>query len=728
VSHCPSCGQFVGPRGTCPHCGAHIGGRMTIRVIKIAAVVVTVVGLLFLWLLAGRATVSTVSIGQVGATTNLAYVRLEGWVPRGPSFDSDSHTLTFWLADDTGEIYVAAYRRQAEELLASGCVPTVGDRVSVVGTLRVREDFASLTINAAEQVTVTKPEPSDRSVAEIDPYSELERVRLRGQLRDVRSPYEGLTLIGLRDATGVIEVAVPEETLILTGDLPALSPGQMVAVEGTVTFYKETPQLTLTDVADVVLLTEPFAIAPLRLASEIGAALVGNWVGLQGFITDVALFSAGARLTLDDGSGEVTVLLWQDLYDELLAATTPEEGAGVTVYGQVAEYRGQLELIPELPVDVQLTAAPLPPERRAIGTLTEGDVGRRVQLGGTLGEPDHFSAGVKFALDDGTGQITLLLWQQTYDQVVATQVLKAGAGVSVAGEVAEYRGELEIIPRRAADVTVRVEAAFLPTGTPSPTPAPLPTDTPAPTPTFQVFCTPPPCKEDEVYYCPDDCPGGCGTECATPTPAPTDTPTPTLVVATTSLGEIDAGRVGETLTVRGQVADAASFAAGFKLILDDGTGQIVLVLWNEVYDAVDDVAGLNVGATVQLTGKIGEYEAELQITPADASEVTVLAPGDGPDAPRREIGSLSAADVGTLVEIEGDVSRVESFSSGLRVYVTDGSGEVQLLLWQNVAERLPQGEKLVAGARVRAVGQVGEYKGTLQVVPRLPFDLAVLTD
>jgi hypothetical protein len=44
----------------------------------------------------------------------------------------------------------------------------------------------------------------------------------------------------------------------------------------------------------------------------------------------------------------------------------------------------------------------------------------------------------------------------------------------------------------------------------------MPSETPA------VMCTPPPCKNGEVYYCPGgDCPGGCGTTCATPTPTPT---------------------------------------------------------------------------------------------------------------------------------------------------------------------------------------------------------------
>ena len=37
-------------------------------------------------------------------------------------------------------------------------------------------------------------------------------------------------------------------------------------------------------------------------------------------------------------------------------------------------------------------------------------------------------------------------------------------------------------------------------------------------------CTPPACEPGEEYYCPGDCPGGCGTICVTPTPMPLCTP------------------------------------------------------------------------------------------------------------------------------------------------------------------------------------------------------------
>lgn len=59
-----------------------------------------------------------------------------------------------------------------------------------------------------------------------------------------------------------------------------------------------------------------------------------------------------------------------------------------------------------------------------------------------------------------------------------------------------------------------------PTHTPIP-PTPtriLPSDTPPPTETLRPFCTPQACAANESYYCPGDCPGGCGTVCATNTP------------------------------------------------------------------------------------------------------------------------------------------------------------------------------------------------------------------
>jgi DNA/RNA endonuclease YhcR with UshA esterase domain len=81
--------------------------------------------------------------------------------------------------------------------------------------------------------------------------------------------------------------------------------------------------------------------------------------------------------------------------------------------------------------------------------LRPTDAGRVVRLRGVLGEPEGFSAGVKVLLNDGTGKITVLLW----NNLVTTLPQRPASGqqVEVVGVVEEYRGELELIPRSVLD-------------------------------------------------------------------------------------------------------------------------------------------------------------------------------------------------------------------------------------------------------------------------------------
>jgi DNA/RNA endonuclease YhcR with UshA esterase domain len=178
------------------------------------------------------------------------------------------------------------------------------------------------------------------------------------------------------------------------------------------------------------------------------------------------------------------------------------------------------------------------------------------------------------------------------------------------------------------------------------------------------------------------------------------------------------------VTVRATIAWMSSFSAGFKFVLDDGSGRATLVLWHNVYDDCWAAPELLVGATVQAHGEVGQYQGEWQLVPSFGSQVKVQAKGSL--APLRPVGSISAADVNTRATIEGTVSRAEAFSSGQRVYVDDGTGTLQVLLWQNVFERVRDGALLLTpGTRVRVEGLVQEYQGELELVPQVPFSVLV---
>jgi len=446
MSLCPSCGRYVGPYEACPYCGARLAGRMPVRAVKIAAILLTTVGLVVLWFAATRAQVPLIQIAQAGATMNMAYVRLEGRCTRVPSYNPESDYLSFWIDDGTGEIRVSAYRAETRQIIERVLVPALGDVVEVAGTLRVREDFLALTINVPDQLTITRPDPVGREIGTIEPDDLYLRVRVRGEVRSVYEPYDGLTLIAVRDETGEIPIAVSEDLVALSGALPALSTGQVVEIVAAVSLYGDTPQLVPASVADIVPLDEGARVAVEVRIGELSAEDVGQLVIVRGSVAEVIPFSSGVKLTLDDGSGAVTLLLWQDVYEALPESAALGVGAEIEVQGKVSEYEGELEVIPELAEDVRVLAAAPLPEMVTVGALTTADVGRVVTLRGTLGEPDEFSSGIRFLLDDGTGSIILLLWDNVYDDIAEADRLVSGAQVEVTGRIEEYRGDLEIVP------------------------------------------------------------------------------------------------------------------------------------------------------------------------------------------------------------------------------------------------------------------------------------------
>ncbi len=572
MSHCPNCGRYVGPYETCPYCGARLTGRTSIRGVKIVAVALATVGLAILWFAATHAEVPRVMIGQAGATMNMAYVRVEGHCTCAPTYDPESETLSFWIEDDTGEIRVSAYRAETRQIIEQDHIPALGDLVEVAGTLRVREDFLSLTINVPEQLKTTRAEPVDHDIGTIVPEDRYLRVRVRGQVRQVYEPYEGLTLITIRDETGSIPIVVSEDlialsdassTVRLSAHGEALTTGQSVEVVAAVSLYGDTPQLVPASLADIVPLGQKVPIAVEKQIGELTTADAGQLAVVRGTVTEVNPFSSGVKVMLDDGTGAAIVLLWQSVYDGLPNPAALDVGAEVQVQGEVSQYRGQLEVIPELAEDVQVLTTAAPPAETTIAALTTGDAGRVVTLRGTLGPPDPFSAGVKFTLDDGTGQITLLLWSDVAES--APEGLGAGTQVVVTGQVEEYQGELELIPRNAGEIRVTGVGA-------------VPT-------------------EDEVKV--ED--GG----------------------EARAIGDVTSADVGATLLLAGTLGEPQTFSKGVKFPLDDGTGTIILLLWQNVYDAIHDADRLVAGARVEAAGRIDEYRGDLEIIP-EADGVRVV--------------------------------------------------------------------------------------------------------
>ncbi len=255
-------------------------------------------------------------------------------------------------------------------------------------------------------------------------------------------------------------------------------------------------------------------------------------------------------------------------------------------------------------------------------------------------------------------------------------------------------------------------ATSAPTATPPPTRTPPPTATLAPTETLPPSATPSPAPT------------------ATPSDTPTPSATPTPEIDFTDIGAITAARIGEEVTVEATVVAVRSFSSGFEFTLDDGSGQIALLMWHNVYDDCWDASEINIGAEVRATGEIDQYEGALQIVPNFGGDVKAIEAATA-SAPRREISALSGDDAGQRVMIEGQVLRTEGLSSAVKVFVGaegEAQGEIVVFIWRNVLDRIANNEALgVAGSRVRVAGVVEVYRNNLELIPTLPNDVIVLS-
>ena len=253
MSTCPSCGRDAGTSEICPHCGADLKRRVKVRAFGIIAIVVAVAGVAVLLFFASRAPVPAVKIGDIESTSNYAYVQIKGGVSRGPNYNPDSQSITFWVRDDTGEIMVSAFRDQTQALIAADRVPAPGDAITLQGTLRVREGTPSLTIASADAVQITRATAAaaDRPLGSITPADDLKGARVVGVVRKINGPYPGLKLITLRDATGAIDVVIPADFEAVFGATPPITIGQSIQVVGAVTLFKDTPQISVRRGADI---------------------------------------------------------------------------------------------------------------------------------------------------------------------------------------------------------------------------------------------------------------------------------------------------------------------------------------------------------------------------------------------------------------------------------------------------------------------------------------------
>lgn len=288
------------------------------------------------------------SIAAVQPAMNYAYVRIEGVVPAFPSLQDDY--LSFRVMDAGGDLRVSAYRSVVEQITSQKRVPMPGDHVTVEGTLRIRDDEPSLILNTVDGLTIDTPDAPAIKLRALDAMNIGERATVTGQVRRIREISPRLNVLTLREGSATADVLLPVDDVAF-GTAPALQAGDWVRVAGGVGEYRDTKQLLPTSAASIEKITAP-SPDPRPIAA-LSDDLLGQWVSVQANVDNLRPFAQGMRLMLSEGDATITAVLFDSVWQVLAFSETLQAGDTLIVQGELSDYRGELEIVPELAVDVE---------------------------------------------------------------------------------------------------------------------------------------------------------------------------------------------------------------------------------------------------------------------------------------------------------------------------------------------------------------------------------------
>lgn len=153
---CPACERFIGPLDTCPYCDAPSPKPFSLRFLRIASIVLAVIGMALLYVTARQGRLPAVDISAVTPAMNSAYVRVSGFVVASPRTGRDgTGYVTIPVSDGSNRLTVVAYGRCACALIDATNVPQRGVKVEVAGVVSItRPGEKRIILESPDQLTV----------------------------------------------------------------------------------------------------------------------------------------------------------------------------------------------------------------------------------------------------------------------------------------------------------------------------------------------------------------------------------------------------------------------------------------------------------------------------------------------------------------------------------------------------------------------------------------------
>ena len=184
------------------------------------------------------------------------------------------------------------------------------------------------------------------------------------------------------------------------------------------------------------------------------------------------------------------------------------------------------------------------------------------------------------------------------------------------------------------------------------------------------------------------------------------------------LAALETMALGERIRTTGQVRRVRNVGRALRVISirnGDATGDVLISSGLPVPVALPAPVA---GQWIEVTGAVGEYRGARQVLSSQVSAI------EAPAAHLHAIAELNSSLVGRWISVEGAVSDLRPFSRGMRVDVTDGSGAtITAVMFDSVWQALPFSTTLSVDDRIQVHGELGEYRGRVELLPRLAADV-----
>ena len=192
--------------------------------------------------------------------------------------------------------------------------------------------------------------------------------------------------------------------------------------------------------------------------------------------------------------------------------------------------------------------------------------------------------------------------------------------------------------------------------------------------------------------------------------------------------------------LEGSIAATRGNATGTKVTVEGYVsvqpGAFVSALDDQGFAVQDDTAGVYVkvtekqsfglGAHVRVTGTLDEQN-QLRIVKAVPADIATLDGTKQVTAKDVGTGAVNESVEGQLIRVSGSITKTFQDDSpyGYKLYINDGSGEVQVFVHVSAGLDKAKLQALAAGQRITAVGFAAQYDATYEVAPRQASDLTI---